>query len=354
MPAYSFTLLLGIIAGCHAASHGSLNTADVISSPICECLSADKVTAALGTEFSLKLGANYGSKCASWDDGRCLPVASNNTGFRAHGCGTSATCSDMWGEIYDFNENQPWCCDSWCYVDQVACTGTTAEAYGISIYQSWTDAELYYSYDLCPDSYSKPSKYIYTPDIDYSQFQHHECPYVVTAHGCECTGNNSALGQNEIEIHGEDYGKWCAAWEDDVCTPSATGGPEHTCKGSNATDCAMHWPAYDFSVSQSWCCDAWCYIDPITCTPEIKAKYGIQVSQSWTKTDLYFSYEACADRFSAVKAVKDTSYAVANMAQYDPDTCPYTVGGSASRTRLTSVATGVMCVVVSVLVLLAY
>jgi hypothetical protein len=43
---------------------------------------------------------------------------------------------------------------------------------------------------------------------------------------------------------------------------------------------------------------------------------------------LRYSYGACADRFSSVTAVQDTSYAVANWAQYNADTCPYTVSAA--------------------------
>jgi len=36
---------------------------------------------------------------------------------------------------------------------------------------------------MCPDPYSKPSNYVYKPDISYSQFNMSQCPYVTTAPG---------------------------------------------------------------------------------------------------------------------------------------------------------------------------
>ena len=59
----------------------------------------------------------------------------------------------------------------------------------------------------------------------YATYTAKTCPYTVPAHGCECLGNNDALkyeadgitllAKNEKSAanHGEDYGKWCAAWE---------------------------------------------------------------------------------------------------------------------------------------------
>jgi len=89
-----------------------------------------------------------------------------------------------------------------CYVDTETCDATRAAAYGISIFKSWTNANLYYSYDMCPDPYSKPSNYVYKPDLSYSQMNMSQCPYVTTAPGCECTGNNANLGPNETALHG--------------------------------------------------------------------------------------------------------------------------------------------------------
>merc|ERR1712216_986178 len=80
--------------------------------------------------------------------------------------------------------------------------------------------------------------------------------------GCECTGDNSALGVVELAKHGPGYGKWCAAWEDSKCTPGATAEHKgaHSCNGTMKT-CEQKWPDdYDFTKDQSWCCDSWCYV----------------------------------------------------------------------------------------------
>lgn len=57
--------------------------------------------------------------------------------------------------------------------------------------------------------------------------------------------------------------------------------------------------------------------------------FGIKVGQSWTKTDVYFSYGACADPYS--RATKPTNVApfwqgmAANFAQFEKSACPYSV-----------------------------
>ena len=146
--------------------------------------------------------------------------------------------------------------------------------------------------------------------------------------GCECTGDNRLLGKDNIDFHGQDYGKWCAGWEDGACDATATLGPAHTCEGSGATSCEMHWPTYDFTKDQSWCCDSWCYVSNVTCTPEKQKEYGLSIGASWTKTGLWYSYGACADPFSK-PAYSSLSNSLASLdkdfsfAQYTPDTCPF-------------------------------
>lgn len=69
------------------------------------------------------------------------------------------------------------------------------------------------------------------------------------------------VGAAELAKHGQNYGKWCAAWEDGMCTPptppNGTMVPnwdqgKHSCTGSIAKNCSTHWPSYDFSKDQSW------------------------------------------------------------------------------------------------------
>ena len=43
--------------------------------------------------------------------------------------------------------------------------------------------------------------------------------------GCECTGDNAALGKDYLRILGRNYGKWCAPWDDGYCSDLA-GQPE--------------------------------------------------------------------------------------------------------------------------------
>jgi len=46
------------------------------------------------------------------------------------------------------DDEQAWCCDAWCYVDERTCN---ASKYGIDIKKSWTGRNLYYSYGACGD-----------------------------------------------------------------------------------------------------------------------------------------------------------------------------------------------------------
>lgn len=145
--------------------------------------------------------------------------------------------------------------------------------------------------------------------------------------GCECTGENAALGAAELAKHGADYGKWCAAWEDGMCTASvkaSSGLGAHTCAGTNASSCQAHWPSYNFTLDQSWCCDAWCYVNSTTCTKELQAKYGITLADSWTGKALQYSYGVCPDPFSGPTGLADVAFSPETYSQYNKSTCPYT------------------------------
>ena len=80
-----------------------------------------------------------------------------------------------------------------------------------------------------------------------------------------------------VEQLGEDFGSYCAAWEDGACGPSSclnvTGGPGHKC--GTLKECTALWPSdstgeINYDQSQPWCCDAWCYVDNTTCTDAIQ------------------------------------------------------------------------------------
>ena len=97
---------------------------------------------------------------------------------------------------------------------------------------------------------------------------------------------------------GEDYGSYCAAWEDGACSESldlkkCTNGPGHTCGSKKG--CHELWEDYNFNQDQLWCvvlrvasvcwtfslitfnpdladaswqcrcCDSWCYVNATTC-----------------------------------------------------------------------------------------
>ena len=133
---------------------------------------------------------------------------------------------------------------------------------------------------------------------------------------------------------GADFGSYCAAWEDGACkkdTCDPPWGPGHTC--GTKKECKALWPSYDFDKSQTWCCDAWCYVDAATCTSEIQEKYDLAVEKSWLDVDgLLYSYEVCEDdqsfpKASPVSVYDDQNSAVTlnSYATYTAQTCPYTV-----------------------------
>ena len=60
----------------------------------------------------------------------------------------------------------------------------------------------------------------------------------------------------EDSSFGEDYGSYCAAWEDGACSESldlkkCTNGPGHTCGSKKG--CHELWDGYNFNQDQLWC-----------------------------------------------------------------------------------------------------
>ena len=195
---------------------------------------------------------------------------------------------------------------------------------------------MYYSYEACEDDQTFPkdpnSGAGYNSDNkavtmqSFATYTRETCPYTLQPDGCECLGNNDALGDHEKTRHGQDYGKWCAAWEDglvtagDAATVSGYQNGSHTGGGSLGEGCHNHWNDTDFHKPQGWCCDAWCYV-PMTCNA---TKYGIDLESSWTGKSLKFSYGACADwRTRPTLPTTEAAGKVADLAQYSCATCPY-------------------------------
>ena len=386
----------------------------------------------IGSAEMVAYGADYGSYCAAWEDGACKPDSDPDCqAGPGHKCGTKKDCKALWETYtdgvdtyhYDFNQDQTWCCDAWCYVNSTTCD---AAKYGIEVKESWLKIPgLNYSYSACGyDQFNaeKDPKYLdqaasdatmdgsfpksfpdemtasnfcrhagasactgenadttgitsqcwshmksycaavgandraCTHDCDnvnftaanpetmvdpkcklalgmpcaksYATYTSSTCPYKVQPTGCECIGENAGLGTANLQKFGQDYGKWCAAWEDGKITPGATktsGMGKHT--GGTATNCSAMWggdstsPTYDFSVAQPWCCAAWCYVNASTCNA---SKWGIDIASSWTGSDLVFSYGACADwKDRPTMPSNEPQGLAANFAQYNCSTCPF-------------------------------
>jgi len=334
--------------------------------PGCECIGKDKAGELIkkGTKATLgSVGADFGSYCAAWEDGACLAANSCDAG-PGHSCGTDKECKALWSPQYNFDVDQTWCCDAWCYVDPITCTEDLQRKYDLDVVLSWlaTDANsmpLYYSYATCEDDQSFPKASLgalYDKNNDavtlksYSKYTSLTCPYKVEPTGCECWNNNDALDRGSYsehssglkwrQFHGADYGKWCASWEDGKTTPgdSATVLSYRNGSHTSTNQCYEHWPEtnstkvnyYNWSLSQSWCCDSWCYVDRSTCTDQVAATHGLIVEQSWTGADIYFSYGACADwRSRPSKPVNEPNGIAADLSQHSCDKCPYVKNGIA-------------------------
>ena len=211
-----------------------------------------------------RYGSSYGTTCSAWEDG--------GTFTSAPSCNT-------------YTGTGTWCCRPWCYVDPSTCSETD---YYASFFQA-PNAEqstLYFSYDVCDSSNTaeptagSPAARTYATNA--------ACPWQGPDEyaSCACTGDNTGI---EASRYGSDYGTSCKAWED---------GGEFT----QAPSCAT------FSQTGTWCCRAWCYVDPTRCdgtrTPFFASYF--QSATSSAQQSLYFSYEACDSGNTAANAAVRT------------------------------------------------
>ena len=151
--------------------------------PGCECIGRTKtleLLASVPSKHSVsKFGRDYGSYCAAWEDGACS--SGTHTVGPLHSCGTLAGCDELWPS-YDFDADQSWCCDSWCYVNQTTCTADIQKKYGLKVEKSWLNVtDLFYSYEVCQDDQTAPKNVDYERskpiDKSYAHFTRETCPY---------------------------------------------------------------------------------------------------------------------------------------------------------------------------------
>eukprot|EP00961_Rhodomonas_salina_P282577 3818587-Rhodomonas_salina.2 len=101
-----------------------------------------------------------------------------------------------------------------------------------------------------------------------------------------------------ITRFGDEYGTWCASWDDGICVPTkfVYDEGEHPCEGTHSGSCDELWPDLDWQKDQSQCCDSWCYVNPNTCNA---SEWGIDLQESLITRDLpaesklWYSYGAC-------------------------------------------------------------
>ena len=64
--------------------------------------------------------------------------------------------------------------------------------------------------------------------------------------------------KHSVETFGEDYGSYCAAWEDGACSDSidlktCVNGPGHTCGTKKGCHELWNDSGYNFNEDQLWC-----------------------------------------------------------------------------------------------------
>ena len=101
-------------------------------------------------------GADYGTRCAAWEDGSSNMAPS------------AVSCNDP-----SFTNTGKWCCRPWCYVNPATCNGAVTPYYA-SFFQSQAQSfgTLYYSYVAC-DSTTPTTN---PNDVTY-QYQSNQCPW---------------------------------------------------------------------------------------------------------------------------------------------------------------------------------
>ena len=223
-------------------------------------------------------GENYGTTCAAWEDGKdALTSAPSCNAFSSTGT---------------------WCCRPWCYVDPDTCNGTDYLASFFQSPSSASQATLYFSYDVCGQYITNDAgsgEFLSSAvEVTYTEAT---CPWQGPREyaSCECTGLNPGIDGAK---YGADYGKSCKAWEDEG-------------EFTSAPSCNT------FSSTGTWCCRAWCYIDPMRChgtTTPFFASY-FQSSSAAAEQTLYFSYAAC-DSGNAGENVAERTYP-------DASSCPW-------------------------------
>ena len=95
---------------------GSLNP------PGCECIGKIKTLELLGSLVNWNVeafGENYGTYCAAWKDGECS--SGSHPQGPLHSCRTHQGCEELFPSL-NFDQDQSWCCYSWCFVNATTCT----------------------------------------------------------------------------------------------------------------------------------------------------------------------------------------------------------------------------------------
>jgi len=225
--------------------------------PNCPCIGIDnregEVMATMKGGKQVPYPADMGGRCKAWDadkNPKCLG-----------------------------DKPPTWCESKWCYVDPCNCDKVSpypkpAVYLPDSQYQG---KPVHFSYATCDgmDSYSETgagSNYetiekTCAVQVDSSKWGHEDC---------RCIGIAPQPGNMQVEIKGKK-----------VAFPADTGGQ---CK----THEKEHHPECKSATPPDWCNQAWCYVDPCTCTIPISPKTNTYVPEAnYQGRPVYYSYATC-------------------------------------------------------------
>jgi hypothetical protein len=258
-PNAAFIVLFTAICADAAVVHKSMGLLHVsrvghYGSPDCPCVGVDEIegstTASLKDGSKVSYPADLGAHCKAWD-------ADNHP-----------KCPD-----------ESWCESKWCYVDPCNCKNVKVLPKP-SIYlpgAKYQGKPVYFSYATCgsKDTYSAETEKKKAAEIDQM------CSSAVDAakwgaENCRCIGIGPQPGTTKVSIK-----------DKHVAYPADTGATCHAWDAGNHPECSGGSPP-------SWCSQAWCYVDPCSCTLSTPPKTSNYLpSANYQGKPIYYSYATC-------------------------------------------------------------
>jgi len=271
----------------------------------CPCIGIDHLKGEVhmnGESTRISFPAEVGAHCHAWDDGKKeLKCALGQT----PGAG------------------EKWCAEEWCFVDPCNCNISTPprlskEAAGVR----WQGRPLYYSYTTCASIDWWPTD---PQDKDVEQKEFLVCEalkrkpgWIEGKHGDkvdkalsrEVAKEVSEVGSSTEVVEFGEVVKNVSKYGDAACQCIGRAGlpgtisvlfeketlqyPAETGSLCKAWDLHFHPACQKESGRPKWCDEAWCYVDPCSCTIPIPPKTSWYLPGATIQgRHIYYSYEAC-------------------------------------------------------------